>query len=449
MLKIIRQSFWMRSMAFSMMQKFSLVFFSAATFFILARFFSNTQLAIWGLYITIITTIDVTKQGLLRNALIKNLHVKEWADKKNELQSASLLINILFTVIVSLLLLIFAHTLALKLKFPELENLFYWGILYLVAIVPFNHCEIVLQANFQFKHNFYAYIIRQFIFFIYIVVCRFAFQQGIQFVPLSLVHTLGTFLGAMYFLNRSAPYLYKTFRFNKQIFFSLLDFGKFVFGTALFSNISKYVDQFLSAGLVSDKGIAVSYYGVVSRVNTMMDTPTFAAADILFPKNAQAGTLEGFHKVKYYFEKMVATLTAVVLPLVIFIAIFPKFVLWIFAGNKYVDASFVLLLSVSTALLRPFYYNVGHTLDSIGKPGLNFWLNITQLIFNSFITYYFIKYFGYIGAAYATVVAIAVFSLIFFFILKKYLHIELRNILLYMKETYQQLFGMIAKFVRK
>ncbi len=111
-------------------------------------------------------------------------------------------------------------------------------------------------------------------------------------------------------------YFSVVFSYNKRIIIQLLHFGKYVFGTALFSNLSRYTDHFITSAISNPVlgTVYVSYYNAVSRLTNMIDVPSLAAADVLFPKNAQASGTEGNEKVKYYFERMCGTLFALVIP---------------------------------------------------------------------------------------------------------------------------------------
>lgn len=448
-IKLIRSSFWINSMFFSLMMRFSLVFFGAVSYLLLVRRFDpETEMNYWSLFTITTTTIELTKSGLLRNAMIKYLHASEFSNDKSIVQSSSLIINIGFTIITVLLLLTGSGWLAHFLKAPPLQHLFYWSCILFVATIPFNHYEIVLQSNFRFKINFYAYMIRQGLFFLYMLLGVIFFPSYITFNNLLLVQILGVMAANIYMYAMAKPYLVNKLVYNTAVINKLLGFGKYVFGTALFSNVSRSVDHWVTANIMNNiNPSAVSYYNAVARVSNMMDSPTAAAADILFPKNAQASELEGPAKVKYYFERMVATLTALIIPLGLFIFIFPKFVIHIIAGPKYYAAIPILQLMAISSFIRPFVYNCGHTVDAMGKPRTNFIVNVVVMILNTAITYFFLMRFGYMGAAYASILNNVILFLWFYIILRKLINVELKNIVMYTRLTYVQLFQYVKKLL--
>ena len=97
-------------------------------------------------------------------------------------------------------------------------------------------------------------------------------------------------------------------------------------------NIFANLDQLMTASFLSSASVA--YYSAAGRINSLMDIPSFAASDIMFPKVSQAATESGNDKVKYLYERMVAILLCFTIPVALFIIIFPKLVITLIAGNN-------------------------------------------------------------------------------------------------------------------
>jgi lipopolysaccharide exporter len=439
-------------MFFTMGLRFALIFFGFGTFALLAHFvFDNAEMSIWGIYTLILSTIEVCKQGLLRNALIRFIHLAPPDDQRDTPQSASLVISVMFTILLILGILITANGFGAFTKMPTLPALLRWSIPLLIVLIPFNHAEIILQSNYKYQANFNGYLIRQGLFFVYVLIGLVWRPDLLTFRNLILMQMIAAALASWYLYVEAKPFWLHQFRADLKTIRNMLAYGKYVFATTLFGSLARSADHFITANVLNGiNPAAVSYYNAANRVTSMLDAPTTAAADILFPKNAQAGNdIDGMTKVKYYFERMVATLTLVMIPLVLIIVIFPKFILLISGGAKYVEAVPILQLSATYALLRPFIYNFGHTIDAIGKPHVNFWANVVIMLSNFAMTWYFLQQFGLMGAAYATFGMHILYTIIFYFLMKKHLHISVRNIFFYMKETLQliaQKVGLRQKF---
>lgn len=407
----------------------------------------------YALFQTIVTMMEYVKMGLLRNALIKFIYDERYKQKLEEVQNASLFINIIFSVLVIVFFLLCSGWLASLLKTPELEILLHWSIALIIFQIPFNHCEMVQQSRMQYRQTFYAYFLRQGLLFLFIVSSLFFSVIVITVQHLVMAQIVSLFLASCYFLFTSHKLLNKHLYFDKGIIITLLQFGKFVFGTALLSHIYKFADHFVTAYAIGNPvsgKIYVSYYSVVSRIAGVLDVPFLAVADVLFPKNVQAMSTDGTGLVSYYFEKMVGTLTALIIPASLIILFIPGLVIKIIAGPDYMNAVPILQITMLFSFLRPFFTQFGYTLDSIGKPQLNFRINILFLIISLLSTFLSIKWFGNLmGAVYASSFTLISGCILIYFVLRKSLSIRLSHIFKYTIATYGQLYILAKKFTVK
>jgi O-antigen/teichoic acid export membrane protein len=448
-----KSSFWISSFLFTFLQRFSLFGFSIASVIILTYTWSNLLIAIYALYQLIITTIELVKMGLLRNAMIKFLHDERYVSRHPQVQSASLMINFFFSLFVILLILTLSPWLAQLLKTTELIKLLHWSILLLIFQIPFNHCEIIQQSAMQYKTTFYAYFIRQGLLFCFIAWCVLFSPSFLTLEHLVVAQIVAASISAVFFVSASKTLLSWKIYFDKEVMTKLLHFGKYVFGTSLLSSIYKFADHFVTASAIGDPiagKLYVSFYSVVARITGLLDFPFMAVADVLFPKNAQAMSTEGPAKVKYYFERMVGILTALIVPVSLFLFFVPELVLKVVTGPRYVNyipAIPILQITMFFAFLRPFFSNFGFTMDSIGKPQLNFYFNLFIVLLSLGSTYLSIHLFGgKMGAVYATTFIAITSCTLIYVILKKHLNIQLSNIFRYMLATYIDLYSLIRNF---
>ena len=449
----IIKSTWVASLVFTFLQRISLFVFGVCGYFILAHVtFTNEQMGIYALFQTIVSMLEFVKMGLLRNALIKFFHDSEFRHQLPEVQTASLVINAVFSAGVIVLLVGCSGWIASLLKAAELASLLRWSIILVVLLIPFNHCEIMQQSRLQYKFTFWAYFIRQGLIFVFIAASLFFSSRSFSLQYLVAAHITAVFIATVFFLVISRKYLQSRLVFNKRITYRLFQFGKYVFGTALLSNIYKFADHFVTAyaiGSASQGKILVSYYNMVLRISGILDVPFMAAADVLFPKNAQAISLEGHEKVKYYFERSVGTLTALIVPGSILIFCTAPQIIRLVGGAGYLPAVPILQITMVFAFLRPFFNQFGFTMDSIGRPQVNFLMNAVFLVISLVSTYLCIRWFGgLMGAVYATVFVLVSGCCIFYLVLHKVLHIQTANILGYAFSTYGKLFIFIRNFLK-
>ena len=428
------------------MHRFSIIVFGVITYIILVRHITPEENGVWSLFLTIVTLIEVIKQGLLRNPLIKFLGMPE--NDKDQVQSTIIAINLIFSVVVIVLVVSLGALLAGFLRSPHLYQLLLWNTVFILLLVPFNHCEVLLQAHFKYQQIFVAYFFRQGLFMIGVILLVYVFPQYLTLENLVLIQTFSLLIGTTLIFISSRPLLPKKWEFSADLTRRILKFGKYVFGTNVFSNISRFADHFVTANAIANPDLGkryVSYYNAVARINNLIDTPSVAVSDVLFPKNVQALELEGMSKVKYYFERMVGSIISIVLPASVVIMLIPEFTLLVIAGPQYEEAANILRIVMLIAILRPFFYQFGTTMDAIGKPELNFWYNLLLMCINFSLTYIGLHWIGRDGAAWALVAHHIISLAIVYGVLKRHVNIQMRNIIGYVFSNYGHAFQLLKK----
>ncbi|NML23768.1 oligosaccharide flippase family protein [Pseudoflavitalea sp. G-6-1-2] len=447
----MKSSFWLHSIFYTLLQRFSLFFFGAVAYMVLVRGLDKEVNAVWALYLTILSLFETIKQGLLRNPTIKFLSLNEYAEKKYAVQSSSLVINLLFSAIALIALVVGGGVIGGMLKSPSLVPLLHWSAAFIVLLIPFNHFEILLQARYQFQQIFWAYFIRQGSFFIGIVVLYFFYPHQFTLMNLLLLQVISLIAGTILLYLPARSYLVKKFHYEKSIIIRMFHFGKYIFGTNLCSNVTRSFDHFITANTLSAAvgKQYVSYYNTVARINNMIDVPSLAAADVLFPKNVESMEEHGMAKVKYYFERMVGTILAIIIPITLFIFLFPKLIIYVIASPNYYEAIPILQITIFTSLVKPLGYQYGSTLDAIGKPVVNFYTSAVMMVIALVTTWLCLLQWGGMGAAYATVINSVIGGAIMYFVLKKQIQLEVKNIVKYTIQSYRDIWAFRKKLIRQ
>jgi lipopolysaccharide exporter len=442
-------SFWIHSVFFTLLNRFSLIAFGVISYIILAKkvFPTVKEMGIWALFLAIFSVIETIKQGLLRNPMIKFLSEPEYVNHRNKIQSASLVTNMLFSGLVILLLFFGGRLFATWLNTPELNTLFRWGIFLVIVLVPFNHFEVLLQAHFKFKAIFYGYFCRQGLFMCSLILFLFLDKSALSLVNLAKMQILSLFFGTLLLAWFARNYFYRQFEIEKKTMLKMFNFGKYIFGTNIFSAFGRSADQFISAGIISAD--VVAYYNVVARINNMMDVPSIAIADVLFPKNVEAMATSGTEKVRYYFERMVGTIISILAPISLVIFITPHVFILLLAGSKYYSAVPILQTVILFSFLRPFSYQFGTTMDAIGQPKINFWVNLLAMVLNYGFMYLGLRYLGWMGAAYGAVVSAILSFLIMYIVLNKTIGVRLKETFRWVALSYREIYFALRKILRR
>lgn len=435
-------SYWVRSAFFSILQRFSLLIFGLTNFMVLIRELTKAQMGTWALFLTITTLFEATKSGLLKNAHIMYVSSSDDEHEKSVIASSSFLINVFISVLFICLIILLADWLGIKLHAgAELGEMLRWFIPGLLCMIFFSHFEAIQQSFLDFKGVFAGYMIRQVIFFL-IIITHLFLHDSFTLKDLAIYQSISVLLGTIVIYLYTRKYLLYRFKAQRKWVNKIFSYGKYVFGSGLIINIFANFDQLMTATFMSSSFVA--YYNVALRINGFIDIPSYAAAQILFPKTAKASVEEGTEKVKYLYERIVGILLSFTTPIALLIIIFPGFVITIIAGAQYIAAAPILQLYMILGLLRPMQNQAANTLNSIGKPQLCFKLDALGLIMNIGINYVCLTIFGFYGAAIGTFITCTITTFIWYFIMKKEIGINLPSVGYHMISSYRVAYAEVV-----
>jgi lipopolysaccharide exporter len=400
----------------------------------LTRTLTLSEMGSWALFLTITTLAEITKSALLKNAHIKFVSGKNLGDEKTAIASSSLIINLSITLFYLLLILLFGRPLSQLLNSAEdLPVMLKWFIPGLLAMVFFSHFEAVQQSHFDFKGVFAGNLARQVIFFAF-VLFHFLFHKPLPLYALSIYLSVSIAAGTivLYFFSKQ----YLLHRFNPSIvrIKELLGYGGYIFGSSVLSSVFSNLDQLLTASFLLPSSVA--YYNAAKRINGFIDIPTYAAAEIVFPKMSQASEDEGISKVKSMYEKMVSLLLCFIIPASVLVILLPKLIIFLLAGSAYASAAFILQIYMIISVIGTLQHQAATSMDSIGKTKLSFFTNLISFIIKLLITYFCLKHFGFYGAAIGALITSVITGFIWYFLMKKEIGFSITAIPKNMKSYY-------------
>jgi O-antigen/teichoic acid export membrane protein len=376
-----------------------------------------SALGTWALFLTITTLAEITKSALLKNAHIKYVSSINESNQKTVVASSSLVINLGLTLLYLVFIVFFGKAVASFLNSGnDLTLMLNWFIPGLIAMAFFSHLEAVQQSHFDFKGVFAGNLVRQGLFFAS-VAFHFILHKPLPMYMLAVYQSLSIFAGTLVLYIYSRKYLLHRFNPTRAQIKGLVQYGGFIFGSSILSAFVTNLDQLLTASFLSPG--SVGYYNAAKRINGFIDIPTYAAAEILFPKMSQASSEEGLNRVKNMYEKMVSLLLCIIIPAALCIIAFPKHVILILAGEKYIKASLILQIYMIVSIVGIFQHQAATSLDSVGKTKLTFFANLASFIVKLGATYFFLLNFGFYGAAYGAVAASILTSIIWYVLMKR------------------------------
>ncbi len=404
-------------------------------------------MGVWAGFLIITTIFEQTKSNLLKNAHIKYVSGHESNEEKVAIASSSFLINAAITLVFVVFIAFLSSWLSRWLNMgAELGDMLRWFIPGLIFMVVFSHMEAIQQSFLDFKGGFAGNFVRQVSFFGVIFV-HFILKLPISLSMLAFYQSLSIGLGVIVIFWLTRPYMHFKFSATGPWIKKIMGYGGYIFGSGLLANICANIDQLMSGKLINTSAIAS--YNIASRINGLVDIPSYAASEIIFPQASRASVQEGQEKVKYLFEKMVAILVSFNIPTAIFIIAFPRFVTNIVAGNQYLDSVLILQLYMITGIFRPFQNQSANLLNSIGKPKLGFIVNTCSLVLFLTINYICVRTLGFYGAAVGTLIMNLLGVIAWYFIMRKQVGFELGNVYNYAIDTYQSVFRLAMKVLHR
>ncbi len=443
-------SYWIRSAFYTVLQRFSLTLFGFISIIIIFREFHSdkAKMGIWSLFLIAIGIFEQIKTNLLKNAQIKFVSASSDAQERSVIASSSLLINIAVSFIFILLVLTVSDPFSRWLvNSNELAYMLKWFIPGVLCMIFFSHFEAVQQSHLDFKGVFAGYFVRQLLFLAILLFHKLA-HIPFTLTDLVMYQSVSLLFGTLVLYAFSRRYLHHIFSPAKIWIRKIIGYGGYIFGSGTVASIFQNLDQLMIARFGANY---VASYNVAFRINSLVDIPSYAAAEVLFPKASAASAEEGPQKIKYLYERMVAILLSFTIPAAIFIILFPGLFITVIAGPNYLDAAPILQLYMIAGILRPAQNQAANLLNSIGRAKLCFYINTGYLIVNLVMNYVFLYYFGMpqYGAALGTLITFLLGVVFWYFVMKKLIGLELSKIFEHGLGVYKMIFGKMAGALQK
>lgn len=444
-MKFAKDPYWKKSGFYTISQRVANILFGFGSFYLLVRILSKVDFGTWALYITVTSLIEIARNGLVQNALIK---FAASSDKKDypTIISSALVLNIITTVFSILLLFSIAGFLSVIWSVPQLAFILYLYTITTLFLLPVSQLNGVQQANLDFKGVFYTSLVRQGLFFVAVLIIWYL-DYTVELYQLAVVQILAAFLGSLTCFLFAKKYLHFTRSVDWKRVKELFNYGKFVFGTNISAMIFNGLDQMIIGIMLNP--VAVALYNIVLRIINVFEVPLSSISAIVFPQSSKRSSEQGKEAVKYLYERSVGLLIGMIIPVVIGTLLFAKEIIWFIAGEKYFDAIPILQVAIFIALFMPYQRQFGVIMDSIGKAKVNFLTILITTLINIITDYLFISAFGVIGAAYGTLSAMMIAFVFTQIILHKEINTNPLNTFIYAWKFYTDGMKMVVSKLSK
>ena len=370
--------------------------FSLLHFLLAVRWLSPEALGTWAMYLTLTSLVEMARLGLVQNALTH--FTAHYPEVVPALRTAALWIGFSLSVGGAVVLWLLVVALGDVWQLPGLAGLLIWYPL-LAAITSLVRLQDGVAMTMQnFKIGLVSAVAYGLIFAIGMVAIHYFLGE----MPLSwLVFLQIPALGSAFLVARLVGG--KTLRFVlPEVFWvkKLWAFGRFGMLSNLGSMLMQRVDLLLLGAWVLPGQLAV--YNVATRLVGYLDFPLNALGLTFAPKIARAHCEGGIPKVKILYEKSVALLLLITLPMGLAVVLGAGWLVQSIAGPAYQDAVLLVQVLVVASVVKPWGRMFGVTLEAIGLPAWNFRMLLVSCLINGGLNLLLIPVWGIFGAAMAT-----------------------------------------------
>lgn len=285
----------------------------------------------------------------------------------------------------------------------------------------FNVIDFYFQSKVLSKFVVYSNIIMLFLSSILKIVLILVNAPLISFVWVVLFDSVVLALGFVYFYKKNHQE-FKNWKFDKKIaFFLLKDSYPLIIGGVI-NSIYMKVDQVMIKEMLDNT--QVGYYAAAVKLSEVWFIIGVIICNSLFPAIINAKKIsEEFYYQRIY--KLFLFLVVLAYSLSIIVYFLSDYIILVLYGKEFIEASSVLSIHIFSAIFVYLGVSSGRWLITENKANLDLYRNIFAMIINIVLNILFIKKFGIVGVAYASLIAY-IFSFYLFDLFRK----DTRNIFL-------------------
>lgn len=234
---------------------------------------------------------------------------------------------------------------------------------------------------------------------ILLVSLAFVLTLGFNGIGYAISLALAPLLAALYYLVKLKLIPIKITNVPQFVFKEYLNYGLFTSLAGVLSQFLYAIDLILIGNLLQEEAVAEYRVAFTLPLSILFLPIVFIQTD--FVKIASKSVTDKVF-IKNYYLNYLKVFSVISVLTVLFFFFFSEYIILLF-GKEYNNGSdlmFIFSLGIMGALL--FRVPLGNILSAIGWPKINALNSLIVLVFNTVLSYIFIKKDGIIGAAYVT-----------------------------------------------
>lgn len=392
----------------------SMIWFIARILSIIIGFISLSYFAhALGAKLLGIYYLFLSVQGILytiSNAGIGGAVEKRMSEKRSQSEffTASLILNIFSIIAISIIIFIFNNEinnyLGISLTIPLIIILSLNQFSAWIVAVLFGEHKVAASALVELFRDFSKLITQIIVIFIGFGVYGLIVGVGIGYLASIFVGILLIDAGL------SKP--------DRWHYSRLLDFSKYTW----IDSVTGYLYQWLNIlvlGLFFSSNI-VGIYGVYWSISSVVLISAQAISSSIYPKISEAAINKNSEYIETIFKDSIIFSMFLTIPSIAGLVLFAKPLLYFYAGNDFINLSYVFIILCLARLFEAIQYVLGSFIKGFDKPKLIFRTTVIASATNLLGNFILIYFFGVIGAGIATFLTVFVTFLLYFIYIKSF-----------------------------
>jgi stage V sporulation protein B len=410
------------------------VFSSYLINIILGRVLGPAGYGIYGVIITLMTTINLTQTSGLPLAVSKFIA----SDEKNadSILKSGLILQIISTLIASLLFLALTEPLAHLLKDESLAPYIQLS----AAVFPLYGIYSIYMNYYNGLHKFRTQALMNIVYSIAKLVSVLMLVYFFHVYGAIVGFIISPFI-ALLFWTHIPKGVRQHFSYKKLIFFSLP-----LIGLAIFSTLLQSIDLLFTKALLHSN-TSTGFYTAGQNISKIPFYCVTALASVLFPSISRSISEKSEDKTKNLIVKSIRFTLLILLPIILMIAVTSTQLMDLFYSSAYESGAAALSILIIGIGFFTIFTILTTIISSSGSPYKAFWLSGIGVLLTSFLCYILIPLKGIEGAATATTISTFLITILSAIIVYKQF-----KVLVNLKSTVKIFFAAliisgIAKFI--
>ncbi|MDQ2753472.1 MAG: oligosaccharide flippase family protein, partial [Bacteroidota bacterium] len=312
----------------------------------IARQFSQADAGKWFMLLTVYTLLEMLRSGWVQTPFVRYFVVAKTEEERGHLIGASWQLLLGFTVVLSLVAGIVFYCISYRSVTYSLA--FQMAIVWLFATLPYQLLQWQLQAKSWFKK---LAIVRLLFPFSFAVLLLLQLKLKLSIETLAVIYAMLQLVAGLIGFITGWLQFGSWKKEAKQKRKQLSGFGKFSMLTMVTANLLRSSDQFIIASFLGPAAVAV--YSIPQKLIEAIEIPVRSFASVAVPKATSLWQNEKGQQLRRFFYSQCGMLTALILPLLLTLLLFPSFIVSLLGGGKYQQSSLVLQIFCFYAILLP------------------------------------------------------------------------------------------------